>query len=151
MDALNNVIKAIRSIKSNLDFKNTRPDAKILSNEFPQGYEKEIEHLAKLNSVEITTEDHPKMIKGRVDNNTSVFVSVTDGIDLNLEIKKLNKMKDAGKKYIDGVEKRINKKGQSENVPEDVRQQDAEKISTKQEELKNIEEILNRLEGMIKD
>jgi len=37
------------------------------------------------------------MIEGVVDSSTYVFVSLTDGLDLNQEIKKLQKLVDSGR------------------------------------------------------
>jgi len=80
VQSLMHVIHAIRSIKSNLDYKNTKPAAKIYFKTeetrvaFPCDYLECVQALAKCQRVEITNEyesdENAQMIEGVVDANT---------------------------------------------------------------------------------
>lgn len=98
MELLLNIAAKIRSIKANLDYKNSKPNAFIIFNNPPKDFPSQslflVEFLAKSEKVEITSEEKSGMIKGVVDNNVSIFVSLTEGIDLNQEISKLLKQID---------------------------------------------------------
>jgi len=98
--------------------------------------------------VTVTEEDHPDMIKGVVDLNMNVFLSVTEGVDLKQEVAKLEKLIATGIKYCDGLITKMNKKGYEEKVPEDVRQQDKEKLDTKKEEVEQYKILLERMKLM---
>jgi len=49
------------------------------------------------------------MINGLVDNNTLIYVSLTEGLDLNKELSKIKKNIDSCNKYIDGLNTKMNK------------------------------------------
>jgi len=62
-------------------------------------------------SLEQQNEELSGMIEGVVDANTTVFVSVTEGLDLNQEIRKLQKLVDSGEKWISGIRQKMEKPG----------------------------------------
>lgn len=70
------VVKSVRSIKSSLDYKNSKPDVMIffvdksVQSKFPTDYLILIKTLAKCDNVSITSSEQPKMLKSVVDTTT---------------------------------------------------------------------------------
>mmetsp|Transcript_16979 Transcript_16979/g.13979 ORF Transcript_16979/g.13979 Transcript_16979/m.13979 type:complete len:205 (-) Transcript_16979:423-1037(-) len=117
INSLMAVVKSVRSVKSSLDYKNSKPDAFIYFLDenaklnFPSDYLILIKTLAKCEKVEITTDEHPSMLKSVVDTSTHVYVSIADGVNLTEEVNKMSKQVAIVSKFVEGLKLKIDKKG----------------------------------------
>jgi len=107
-----------------------------------------IKTLAKCENISITDDAQPKMLKSVVDTSTHVYVSIAAGVNLTEELNKISKQVATLVKFIDGLKAKIEKKGYTDKVPEDVQIQDKEKLKEKEIELKQVNEVLQLIQNI---
>ena len=80
-----------------------------------------------------------------INANTDVYLDIKSHIDLNKEIERLQGTLKEKNKYLDDIVSRINKPGYEDKVPEDVKQQNNEKIEKTKIEINKIEDSIKSL------
>jgi valyl-tRNA synthetase len=85
-----------------------------------------------------------------INANTDVYLDIKSHIDLKKEIERLQNALKEKVKYLDDIDTRINKAGYEERVPEDVKQQNNEKIQKTKIEITKLEDSIKSLEALNK-
>ena len=82
-----------------------------------------------------------KVINDRID----VFLDIRDKVDLDKELKRLNKNLEDKEKYVLGIRKKIENKDYKNRVKEEIQKEDKEKLESAETEIKKIKESIENL------
>jgi valyl-tRNA synthetase len=80
----------------------------------------------------LSTEDKDPegCLKNFINNDITIFVKIVGIVDIQLEIDRVNKRNTQLAKLIEGLEKKINMKGYEQKVPEEVRKENNDKLTS---------------------
>ena len=108
-----------------------------------------LQDLARAKDVAITTKssDNPKKSIMKATTHTDIFLKLDGVIDLDAQIKRLEKDYDKTKKELDKIGKKLNNEKFMANAPDDVVAEVREKASNFEEKIKSLEEQIEQFKS----
>jgi valyl-tRNA synthetase len=153
MDMLQDVIRAIRSVRKEKGIADRKPIDVVISCPDEQTadiitrHEGFLELMAVLGDLEHgVSVDKPKRCATTVVGTVEIFLRLEGLIDLEQELERLRKQREDLTGRITGVEKTLQNQGFLNNAPEEVVQQRRETLQDLQAQLRTIEQNLSNLE-----
>ena len=85
-----------------------------------------------------------------VNERIDVFLDIKDKINLDNELKRLNKNLNDKQKYVDGLRKKIENKDYQKRVKEEIQKEDKDKLDKALIEIKKLKENVDNLNKLKK-
>ena len=152
IDCINNMIRQIRNTRANMDItgsKKTSAQININDNSFKNIFDDSVEYFKKLAYIEniefITNiEDANPKYSAHHDEKINVFLNMSDAIDINAEIEKLEKEKQTALSELKRANGMLANEKFVSKAPEKL-------IEAEKEKVQKYTELLEKIEGRLKE
>lgn len=148
------ITHGVLSILSQFQILNSKPKIALLinDNKLKEIIEKEknvIKGLSRASELNLIDNKEDNSVKGWlssvVNSQIDIFLDIKDKIDLDKELKRLNKNLADKQKYYDNIAKKVQNKDYQKRVPENVQKEDKEKMEKSKVEIDKLKESIEIL------
>jgi valyl-tRNA synthetase len=112
-----------------------------------------ISGLAKASEISMKNKDDAEIkewLSSVINERMDVFLDIKDKINLDNELKRLNKNLNEKQKYVDGLRKKIENKDYQKRVKEEIQKEDKDKLDKALIEIKKLNENIDNLNKLKK-
>ena len=109
--------------------------------------------LAKASEIIMKPKDDKEIkewLSSVVNERMDVFLDIKDKIDLENELKRLNKNLADKEKYVNGLKTKIENKDYQKRVKEEIKKEDKDKLDKAETEIKKLKENIDNLNKLKK-
>ena len=155
---IGDLIHEVQSILQEFKLLNSKPKINIATNdkkleEIIKQEKEVICGLAKAGEVFLKNKDDKDIkewLSSVVNERIDVFLDIKDKIDLDNELKRLNKNLADKEKYVSGLRTKIENKDYQKRVKEEIKKEDKDKLDKAETEIKKLKESIDNLNKLKK-
>lgn len=142
---LMNIIKGIRNVKAEVNIPQSKKVNISTNHNFSSEEKLYIKTLSNVENIKVTNEKVEKSASAYVDSNIEVYVELGDMINIETEIKRLNKKIQKLEKDAEKFRKKLSNKQFLESAPEEIIEETKEKLNSTEDKINKIKNIINSL------
>ena len=152
------LIHEVQSILQEFKILNSKPKINIATNdkkleEIIKQEKEVICGLAKASEILLKSKDDNEIkewLSSVVNEKMDVYLDIKDKIDLDNELKRLNKNLADKEKYVNGLKTKIENKDYQKRVKEEIKKEDKDKLDKAEIEIKKLKESIDNLNKLKK-
>jgi len=152
MNMVNEIVHTARSMFSNLQLFGKNPVIHIKGsqelNSRLEGYAPVITTLSKAGEASFSNESHSQCLMNTA-GQFEIYLEIAGKVNLEAEIKKLQKKETLVQKAIEGIMKKMNAPSYQEKTPDHVKKEFENKLQTSQEELQKLNAEIEKMRSLL--